>query len=392
MAATGVNPEQARPHNRRTVLETVRLNGPVSRSEIARTIGLSIQSVSTITAELVERGFLMMQPGKPKGRGFPAPCYAINPQGGYAIGVTISPRGLQAGLMDLAGDIVSRKEVSEPHLEAPETFRRIAEFLPDLIGDLPEDQILGVGVTLPGPFGIEKMSFVGSTTMEGWSEQDIYDGIDLAVPFPAFVDGVISAAAHGERLYGRGTEFRDFFYLFVDVGLGGAMIFDQRVMRGAYGNASEIGHVPLVIDGDPCPCGNRGCLERYVSMDAYERNAQLIGEDAWLEEIAPVFRAAIVTIENLFEPQTIVLGGTAPQPLLKKLLRLSEDLPASLGARNDRTVPRMVLSSAGADAAIRGAASLAVSRVFMSDDTDMPAPVGKPAPGLFSRNQESNPS
>lgn len=388
MGLSGTNQEQARPHNRRTVLEAIRQHGPISRAEIARAVRLTTQTVSTITAELVDCGFLIVRPGAPRGRGFPAPSLQINPDGGFAIGITVSPRGLEAGLMNLAGDLVARRSIDAPRLGAAQAFDHVGTVVPELAEGFPDDKILGVGLALPGPFGIEPMSFVGSTTMEGWSECDVRGGLRRSVRYPAFFDGVISAAAHAERLYGRGTEFRDFYYLYMDAGLGGAMIYNSQVMRGAHGNASEIGHIPIVLDGEPCPCGNRGCLERYVSMEAYERRAPRVGTDAWIEEIAPVFRAAVVTIENLYEPETIVLGGIAPPALQARLLELADDLPASLGARSGRTVPRLVSSRAGSDAPIRGAASLAVRRVFTSgSDSAMPAG-GHPAPDLFARRLE----
>jgi predicted NBD/HSP70 family sugar kinase len=388
MTLSGTNQEQARPHNRRTVLEVIRQNGPISRADIARLVGLTTQTVSTITAELLDRGFVILRPGKPAGRGFPAPSFQINPNGGFAIGVSISPRGIEAGLMNLAGDLVTRRRLDAPRLGAIEAFGRIGKAVDALAKGRVEDRILGVGLSLPGPFGIESMSFVGSTTMEGWNEGEIREGLDASIRFPAFVDGDMSAAAHGERLYGQGTDFRDFFYLYMGVGLGGAMIYNQQVMRGAHGNASEIGHVPIVLNGEPCPCGNRGCLERYFSLEAFERRAAVVGEDAWLDEVAPILRAAIVTIENLYEPETIVLGGVATAALQARILDLTLDLPVSLGARPDRTVPRVVPSKAGADAPIRGAASLAVSRVFSPSEA-APGPWGwRTGPDLLARRLE----
>ena len=90
-------------------------------------------------------------------------------------------------------------------------------------------------------------------------------------------------------------------------------------LRGAFRNAGEIGHVPLVPDGEPCPCGNRGCLERYVSLEAYERrSAGRSAATAGSRKPHPLFRSAIVTIENLFDPETIIVGGIADDALLAR--------------------------------------------------------------------------
>jgi predicted NBD/HSP70 family sugar kinase len=117
----------------------------------------------------------------------------------------------------------------------------------------------------------------------------------------------------------------------------------------------------LVADGDPCPCGNRGCLERYLSLDAMERRSAEIGRTAWIAEAAPLLRIAIATIENLFDPETIILGGLVPEDILRDLIAAAQPLHHSVGERRDRTASRLTLSSNGEDAVLRGAAALAVS-------------------------------
>lgn len=369
VSLVGKNRGYARSFNRRAVLDLVRQRGPVSRSDIAREIGLTTQTVSTITSELEESGILKTLPGLQGARGFPAPLYEIAPEGGYAIGISVSPRGLKAGLMDLSGRFTDHRELEARQIEPERAFDWAGQVISELSSSHGDDQILGVGLSLPGPFGIESMSFVGPTSLEGWTIEDVDQGIQNLPDFPIFVDGDMSAAAHAERLFGRGVEVQNFFYLFVGAGLGGAMISDSRVNRGSYGNASEIGHIPLVMNGEYCPCGNRGCLERYISLEAYDRRVSEVGEARWLEEIRPIFHAAIVTIENLYEPETIVVGGVLAPDLKGKIMSLTDDLPNSLGARADRQVPRVIPSQLGSDIAIRGAASLALNRIFAPEDT-----------------------
>jgi predicted NBD/HSP70 family sugar kinase len=205
--------------------------------------------------------------------------------------------------------------------------------------------------------------------MEQWCGIDVHERLNAAVPFPVFVEVDSAAAAHAERLYGIGESLSSFYYLYLGVGLGGSAVFDSQVMRGAWGNAGEIGHIPLVPGGDVCSCGNLGCLERYLSLEAYERRYAEVSEAVWLQEVAPIFRAAVVTIENLFDPQAVVLGGLAPIELRQKLVDLAAELPNSLAAWRDRKFPRVVLSNCGSDVVIRGAASLAVSRVLSPPPT-----------------------
>ena len=182
--------------------------------------------------------------------------------------------------------------------------------------------------------------------------------------FAAFVETDMVAATLGESLHGAGRNVRAFYYLYFGVGLGGSMVKDGVPLRGFYGNAGEIGHVPLVPNGQPCSCGNTGCLERYVSLEAYQRRAPVIGHAAWIAEAAPLLRNAIVTIENLFDPETVVIGGIMDDALLSELAAAIEPLPTSVADRKDRSAPRIMRSASGQDAVLRGAASLAFSGVL----------------------------
>lgn len=361
MALRGANQESGRPYNRRIILEAIRLQGPVTRAELAKQVGLSLQTVSTITAELLEQGFLVLRREPPRGRGFPAPKLQVNPDGGYACGLYVTPRGIDAGLVNMAGEIVARETVDTPQLSPDDAFAHIARLLKRLRKARPGGRMLGVGMSMPGPFEVDSMSFVGPTTMQGWEGVSLHERLRAATGLPAFIETDNVAAAHGECLYGAGGDYASFYYLYLGVGLGGCAVHKGLPVRGGWGNAGELGHVPLVPGGDRCPCGNQGCLERYISLEAYERRVPEVGEAAWLEEIAPIFRSTIVTIENLFDPETIILGGIGSPDLNRKLRAIADELPNSVAARRDRTAERLVVSDVGADAVLLGAAALAVS-------------------------------
>ncbi len=360
MALRGTNQEFGRPYNRRIVLETIRLGGPLTRADIAKRVGLTLQTVSTITAELIEQGLVVLRRPAARGRGFPAPVLEIDPGGGFAIGLHLTPRGVQAALVNMAGEIVVADGFDLPAGGPAATFREIARVVDRLVAGR-SGQVLGAGLAMPGPFDVEPMSFVGPTTLEGWKDVPIAEHLQAALGFPAFIESDMAAAAHGERMYGIGVRTRTFYYLYFGVGLGGSMIQDGEVQRGAWGNAGEIGHIPMVPGGEPCPCGNRGCLERYVSLEAFERRGGSLDAAAFARETAPILRAAVVTVENLYDPETIVLGGLVPPALLEAYARELEQLPNSVAARRARALPRVLLSDGGADTVLRGAAALAVS-------------------------------
>jgi len=322
-----------------------------------------VQTVSSIVRELEELGYLLPVREKPRGRGAPAQTLHLNPGGGHAIGIDVSPLGVSAALVNLAGEIVGHatRPAANP---SPETgFRLIRELLDEMRRFSPPARLLGVGMAIPGPLDVEGMSFVGPTTLDGWSGIPLQEELAAVSGLAAFIEMDTAAAALGVRLHGKGHGHSEFYYLHIGAGLGGTMVHRGQPLSGAYGNAGEIGHVPVVADGLPCSCGNAGCLERYVSLDGFHRRPEGQSEEGWAESVAPMFHRAITMIENLFDPETIILGGIAPPSLIHALVAVTADLPPSVSARRGRRQPR-VIAETDPHSVLRGAAATAISGVL----------------------------
>ncbi|WP_027162388.1 ROK family transcriptional regulator [Mesorhizobium sp. WSM1293] len=362
MALRGTNQEFGRPYNRRIVLESIRLHGPIARGEIARRVGLTVQTVSTIVRELEDQDYILSLREEPKGRGLPPATLRINPEGGYAVGIHITPLGISAALINLSGDVIESIYREAPNATPDHAFELIGAMVVELTRLRAGGRVLGVGMALPGPFDVESMSFVGPTTMTGWKDVALRERLAASTGLPAFFETDMAAAAMGERLYGLGAQFSEYYYLYFGVGLGGVMVHDGSALRGAWGNAGEIGHIPVIPGGEACPCGNSGCLERYLSLEALRR---WNGSEAdWVAEVAPIFHNAVAVIENLFDPETVILGGLASTDLLEMLAGSAAGLHNSVSARKDRTTPRVVVARGGQHSVLRGAAALAVSGVL----------------------------
>ncbi len=353
----GTNQELGKPFNKRIVLDLIRKRGPIARTAIAEHVGLTVQTVSSIVRELEDDGLLVSQRKKPTGRGVPPSMLAVNPDGGFAIGLHLAPDAVRTALINMHGDVISRLHQSLDGTEPDAVFAIIG----DLVGRLAKERrgfrLLGAGLAMPGPFGVQSMSFVGGTTMAGWQDIDIVGRMSEATGLPSFVETDMAAAALGEQLYGWGTVLNDYYYLFFGLGLGGAMVHEGHALRGNWGNAGELGHLTAIPGGEACPCGNKGCLERYVSLDALRRSG--LPERVWAEQAFPVLSQAMRSVENLFDPETIVIGGACPPSLLERLIG-SESFGNSIAARSDRIHPRAVVAKGGEEAVLRGAAALAV--------------------------------
>lgn len=383
MALRGTNQEQARPYNRRIVLDCIRNHGPSTRGDIADRVGLTVQTVSTIVRELEEQGYLLSVREPPKGRGLPPTTLHLNPDGGYAIGISVTPLGVDAALMNLAGDMLGSAARACGQPSPNQAFSLIEELAAEMRALRPQGRILGVGFAMPGPFDVQAMSFVGPTTLDGWAGVPVRARLEEVTKLPAFIAVDTVAAALGVRLYGEGSAMAQFYYLHFGVGLGGTMMQDGVPQRGAWGNAGEIGHIEVVPGGLPCPCGNRGCLERYLSLDSFSRRPDGQTPAEWVEAVTPIFHSAVRTIENLFDPQAIILGGIAPAGIINALVATADRLPVSVSSRYDRTTPRLT-ASAGHQSVLLGAAAMAVSGVL--------SPRQEPAqvPGRRKRDPFSN--
>lgn len=380
----GATQQSSAPYNRRLVLDFIRKHGAASRKDIVDKVSLSPQTVANITNDLEAIGLIVSRRQKSdKTRGQPPIAFELNPDAGSSIGISLEPGRASAALVNLVGDIVCRAEVEVQTRDRRQMLAALLELVARLRRQSSE-RLWGIGVALPGPLGDTELSFVGPTALEGWSDLSILDELREATGLPLFhsVDSV--AGALGESLFGEARHLDNFFYLHLSTGLGGALIIARSAYRGADGNATEIGHVPVVPGGADCYCGNRGCLERYLSMHSLAEALGLDdlqvwsqnlpqrlrdpGEDAlhrWCRQAADRLRDAVCLIENLLDPQAIVIGGPAPGALVEHLVALARPLHRSVRGRpNDAAAPRILLSSRQEDSPLLGAAVLPIHEML----------------------------
>jgi predicted NBD/HSP70 family sugar kinase len=376
--ALGANPERGRRHNRRVVLETLRQHGRLGRSDIANLTRLTAQAVSNIVAELLDDGFLVELGRRRTARGQPPVEFALNADGGVTAGMEIAADHITTVLVDLTGEIRAQRVVPLPDLsvEAVQALAAAELKRARATKGLPE-RLLGCGVVMPGPFDFEGTITVGSTALPGWTGRDVTALMSAALGTPVTVENDATAAAVGEHLYGIGRNLRHFCLVYFGLGLGLGLMLGGEPYRGAFGNAGELGHVPAVPQGLPCVCGRQGCLERYVSPSALqetlreagiaqvdaagiarlhaERHSALIG---WIAQSGPLLAPVLAMLENLFDPETIILGGGLPDSVIDALILAAEPLPLSVARRGARAIPRLQRGTTGQLTAALGAAAL----------------------------------
>jgi len=381
MLSRGTTQQSSAPYNRRIVLDVIRRQGTISRREIVDRVSLSPQTVANITNDLETIGLIVAsRVTGVKSRGQPPIAFALNPNAGNSIGISLEPGRASAALVNLVGDILGRHEVD---LDTHDQHRVLAAMV-GLINDLlrrpaASERVWGVGVALPGPLVKTDISFVGPTTLEGWSDLSVLDELRDATRLRVFYSVDSVAAALGESLFGVAKSLDGFFYLHFGVGLGGTLVVNRSAYRGANGNATEIGHIPVVPGGKPCYCGNAGCLERYLSLHSLaealgvaehpDRDALIVALlesstapalQAWCRQAAERLRDAVCIIENMLDPFTIVIGGSAPKLLVERLVALAQPLLHSVRGGIAAPTDRILLSQRREDSSILGAAVLPI--------------------------------
>jgi predicted NBD/HSP70 family sugar kinase len=381
MLSRGTTQQSSAPYNRRIVLDVIRRQGRISRREIVALVSLSPQTVANITNDLETLGLIVARRlTGAKARGQPPIAFELNPNAGSSIGISLEPGRASAGLVNLVGEILARGEVDldthDPH--------RVHAVMVQLIQDLRQrpgatERVWGVGVALPGPLGKTELSFLGPTVLEGWSDLSVLDELREATGLQVFYSVDSVAAALGETLFGVARSLDNFFFMHFGLGLGGTLVVNRSAYRGANGNATEIGHIPIVPGGRACYCGNHGCLERYLSLHslaealgvaaAPDRDALIVAQlernddpalQAWCREAADRLRDAVCVIENVLDPATIVIGGSAPKILVAHLVALAQPLLHSVRGGVAAAHPRILLSERQEDSSILGAAVLPI--------------------------------
>ena len=339
-------------------------------------VSLSPQTVANITNDLEALGLVVARRlTGARSRGQPPIAFTLNASAGNSVGISLEPGRASAGLVNLVGEMLERRTLDVDTRDP----RRVLAAMLTLVEELAArgtrgGRIWGVGVALPGPLIKTDIP----TTLEGWSDLSVLDELHETTQLQVFYSVDSVAGALGESLFGLARSLENFFYMHFGVGLGGTLVANRAAFRGADGNATEIGHVPIVPGGKPCYCGNQGCLERYLSLhslaetlglaDGVDRNLLALrmleqptsAFEAWCREAGARLRDAVCIIENMLDPRSIVIGGSAPRGLVEKIVQLAHPLHHSVRGGVAQPNERILLTERQEDSSILGAAVLPI--------------------------------
>nr|WP_301595244.1 ROK family protein [Mediterraneibacter glycyrrhizinilyticus] len=295
------------------------------------------------------------------------------------IGIDIGGTDTKIGLVDvhqkLIDSVCIATEASRP---AEEVIRTIGEAAAALLekNGIAMDQCVGAGIGVPGTVD-RKKGIVRYSNNIRWEEIPLAQEIGKYLPIPVLIANDADCAALGEAVAGGGKDCSDVVMLTLGTGVGGGIILDGEIYEGRGIGGSELGHMVIVENGEPCTCGRRGCLEAYVSATALKRDARrAAGRDLDPEEIFSladqgdsVMRAVvdayirrlglgIVNIVNIFRPQLVLLGGGISRQGETLLAPLREIVRKECFGGEKGDVPAIETAVLGNNAGMIGAAGL----------------------------------
>jgi predicted NBD/HSP70 family sugar kinase len=389
-----------RRHNLSLVLRLLGTRGPRSRAGIAAVTGLTRATVSSLAAELADLGLVRdLGPDAGHRRGRPATLLELDGSHVVTIGIELNVGFISIYVRDLGGREVLQRRISQSASGAADpallvdVLRREIGTTMQLIGE-QDRHVSGLTVAVPGVVDIDR-GLVRFAPNLGWRDVRLLDAIrDVVGPRVAlWLDNEANLGALAEFRAGSQAGTPNLIYVLVENGVGGGLIVDRSLQRGASGAAGEIGHMTIQpVDGRLCGCGSRGCWETLVGLPALLRATVPDVADEILadRELASEARTAVVVerakdgdpvvlaaleawaewvgvglanLIDLFDPDAIVLAGhlcaLAPFTLQRVIeTAAANSLPGSLRSC------RIEVSSLGFSAAALGGAIHAAERIF----------------------------
>lgn len=321
---------------------------------------------------------------------------AVEAGGAPMIGFDIGGTHFRAAVVSPDGRVLDRVTRSSDGT-AGDLEDGIVAAVGDILDRHPD--VAGVGLAVAGFLDTDRR-VVRFAPHLPWRDADVAGRIGRRVPVPVVLEHDANSAAWGEYRFGAARGAGTWVLFALGTGIGGAMLHDGEIYRGAFGTAPEFGHLTMVPDGRHCSCGKRGCLERYCSGTALAATARelattglyggelarasRVGDATGLDVMSaaqagdPLARAAVADfadwlgrglalVADVFDPELIVIGGGVAQAADQYLDRAKKVFAGAVTGAGHRPEARIDVAVLGADAGIIGAADLARREIGAAD-------------------------
>ncbi|MGO9740686.1 MAG: ROK family transcriptional regulator [Roseiarcus sp.] len=382
---SGADQAGVRLYNERLVLSLVRRFGQLSKMEVARITGLSVQSCSTIMNRLQADGLLRRE-APLRGRvGQPTVPASLDPEGAFSLGLKIGRRSCDLVLIDFCGAIRRRAKDTFPYPTPDAVLEFVKTALPTVTSNLTPAQsrrIAGLGVA--SPFQLWSWSSeIGAPegALEGWRDVSIADEVSRICPYPVTLCNDATSACAAEFFFGEAWRERDFLYFFIGAFVGGGLVLDGALYTGRTGNAAALGSMPIA--------GRNGSgvsqLIALASIYQLERRVEAAGLDPssiwrdpfewddygavlerWIGDASYAIAQASVAAASVIDVSAVVIDGAMPTSVREKM-RLEVAAQLELMDRRGLSDLKALSGVIGADARAIGGAALPLIQNFARD-------------------------
>jgi glucokinase-like ROK family protein len=261
----------------KTILQAIRKKTTLSKKEISEITGFSRTTVSNSVNSLIEKETILQAGLSTSSGGRPSTIYKLNDKKGLLLGVDIGATSLDLLGTTLSGKRLFRHSEHAVIGDGPDLIlRRICDLLHDLL-EIKNitDNILGIGIGVPGPVDFNSGMVVSPPIMPGWDQYPIIEFMSQEFPDTlVVVDNDVNIMAIGEHAIGKAVGIDNFIYVKIGTGIGAGIILNNQIFRGSEGCAGDIGHICVDKNGPICSCGNIGCLESLAGGNAISRIAE----------------------------------------------------------------------------------------------------------------------
>ena len=310
------------------------------------------------------------------------------------IGIDVGGTKVLGGVVDESGKVLTTARKDTPRQGGSALTQTIADVAKEL---LQQHSVASVGVSAAGFVSSDRKTMLATPNIADWNGVDLDHHLTQMIGLPVVIENDANAAAWGEAKFGAGKNQNHMMMLTVGTGIGGGIVVNGALYRGAFGIAAEFGHMRVVPDGHICGCGARGCFEQYASGNALLRHAreainaspevarnllsrgdgtvagltgQAITEAARDGDAVAVaafnttgqwLGAGIASLAVLLDPACVVIGGgviDAGEILLKPT---RESLERNMPFAGKHPYPEIIAAQLGNEAGLVGVADLARS-------------------------------
>ncbi len=364
------NQKLIKSNNLSLVFDLINQNEPISRARLTKLTGLSPTTVSALVDELCSMK-MVEELGTPVTNvtGRKPVMVQVAPTGGYVIGIELSSKGFSAGLYDLKGNL-TRERTGD--------ISQLITALEDMV-ELDINKLIGIAIGIPAIIDKSEMKISASTLL---SPDEAHAAIDAIYErFPNVrvqVGNESSFSAYCEK-YELGGNVKSLVYVEINDGIGAGIVLDNKIFTGAFGNAGELGHVSVDLNGEKCPCGSRGCLEMLASVPALLNRAgksslrdviATLDDESTkgaLHEVCRYLAVGLNNMINILNPEVIIIGGAMAKLGGVFLTALREEIE-KIGFDVNVKNMRIYTSKVSGNAACRGAARYLLDKIFHSSE------------------------